>query len=137
IPSRRSANPDDIEEERRLAYVAVTRARRLLYMSDAEGYNHDNTARLVSRFIYEMDEPNIDFVRPVPPQTPVVESRQPVGETAPFASGDLVDHPIFGRGMVMEVNVQERNMTVQFDAVATPRKLRFSAPLSRINSDKW
>ena len=137
IPSRRSANPDDIEEERRLAYVAVTRARRLLYMSDAEGYNHDNTARLVSRFIYEMDEPNIDFVRPIPPQTPVVESRQPVGETAPFASGDLVDHPIFGRGMVMEVNVQERNMTVQFDAVATPRKLRFSAPLSRINSDKW
>ncbi len=137
IPSRRSSNPDDIEEERRLAYVAVTRARFRLYMTDAEGFNHDNTARLVSRFVYEMEEPNIDFVRPIPAQTPMPESRQPVGEKAPFASGDLVEHPIFGRGMVMEVNADEKNIVVQFDAVATPRKLRFSAPLQRVNSDKW
>lgn len=137
IPSRRSSNPDDIEEERRLAYVALTRARFRLYMTDAEGFNHDNTARLVSRFVYEMKEPNIDFVRPVPAQAPMPESRQPVGEKAPFGSGDLVEHPVFGRGMVMEVNMAEKNITVQFDKVATPRKLRFSAPLTRVNSDKW
>ena len=41
FPSRRSSGPEDVEEERRLAYVAFTRAERNLFLSDSEGYNHD------------------------------------------------------------------------------------------------
>lgn len=133
MPSRRSSSPDEIEEERRLAYVAVTRARHALFISDSEGYGHDNTARQPSRFIYELDLKNIDQERPVPPRPVIAVPMAGAGSGADFASGDVVEHPVFGRGMVMEVDTARRTYTLQFDKIPTPRTLRFGAPLSAID----
>lgn len=137
MPSRRSSSPDDIEEERRLAYVALTRAEKLLFLSDCEGFGHDNTARMPSRFVYEMGLENMTFERPVPPQNIVAAPMAGATEGALFAGGDLVEHPVFGRGMVMEVDTAGRAYMVQFDKVSTPRRLRFGAPLDAVDPDSW
>lgn len=132
FPSRRCSGPEEIEEERRLAYVAMTRAQRGLFLSDSEGFNHDNTGKTPSRFLYEAGIDNLRFERPLPPQTPLV-APPPSGHGAPpLASGDIVEHPVFGRGMVMDVDRAKETYTVLFDKMATPRTLRFAAPLSLI-----
>lgn len=137
MPSRRSSGPDDIEEERRLAYVALTRAETALYMSDSEGFSHDNSGKTPSRFVYEIGTGHLSFERPLPPQTPVTEPMAGAGEPAVYSSGDLVEHPVFGRGMVMSVDNERRAYMVQFDRFNTPRSLRFGAPLDPVNPEKW
>ncbi len=137
MPSRRSSGPDDIEEERRLAYVALTRARHLLFMSDSEGFGHDNTAKSVSRFVYEIGLERMSLERPLPPPPQACAPMAGAGDKGFFQSGDLVEHPVFGRGMIMEVNHDRQAYLVQFDKIATPRSLRFGAPLDAVAPDKW
>lgn len=137
LPSRRSANPDDIEEERRLAYVALTRARNVLFMSDAEGFGHDNVSKTTSRFVYEIGLDRIDFERPVAQQPQMPAPMAQNGDAPRFKSGDLVTHPVFGRGMVMDSDISRQAYTVQFDTLPTPRSLRFGAPLDPVKPESW
>lgn len=132
MPSKRSANPDDIEEERRLAYVALTRAERRLYLSDSEGFGHDNTAKQPSRFVYEMGPHQMTLVRPLPQQSKPAPPLYSPQDASALASGDLVEHPVFGRGLVMEVDMAGQKYTVQFERFDTPRSMRFGAPLDKI-----
>lgn len=132
FPSRRCSGPEEIEEERRLAYVAMTRAEKGLFMSDSEGFNHDNTGKTPSRFLYEAGIENLRFDRPLPPQLPLPPPPRSSGGKGRLASGDMVEHPVFGRGLVMEVDTARETYTVQFDKMPTPRTLRFAAPLSKI-----
>ena len=53
FPSRKIKSKEEMEEERRVAYVALTRAQKRLYMSDAEGYKAGSTL-YTSRFILEI-----------------------------------------------------------------------------------
>lgn len=137
LPSRRSANPDDIEEERRLAYVALTRARNVLFMSDAEGFGHDNVSKTTSRFVYEIGLDRIDFERPVAQQPQMPAPMAQNGDAPRFKSGDLVTHPVFGRGMVMDSDISRQAYTVQFDTLPTPRSLRLGAPLDPVKPESW
>ena len=50
FPSRKILTLPGMEEERRLAYVAMTRAEKGLALSAAEGYNFDGSPRFPSRF---------------------------------------------------------------------------------------
>lgn len=52
LPHFRSTNPEEIEEERRLCYVAVTRAKDWLFLSGAEF--RDNRFRFESQFVQEL-----------------------------------------------------------------------------------
>lgn len=130
FPSKRSTGVDDIEEERRLAYVAFTRARKRLMVSDAEGYGHDRTERTPSRFIYEAGPANFDIERPLPEQAPVAAPMAGDGEKLLFAPGDRVEHPVFGPGTV--TSVDNDKYTVAFDRLGTERSLRPGAPLDKI-----
>jgi DNA helicase-2/ATP-dependent DNA helicase PcrA len=60
---RSSANPDALEEERRLCYVGITRAKKLLYLVNArKRFIFGSTyAHLPSRFIYEIPEHLLEF----------------------------------------------------------------------------
>lgn len=129
FPSRRSSGPDDIEEERRLAYVAMTRAERKLFLSDSEGFNHDNTSRTPSRFIYEAGLHNLTLERELPPQPQAIPVMAGASEQCAFAAGDSVEHPIFGVGSVVSVDSQQRCYIVKFDSLTTVRTMRFGAPL--------
>lgn len=132
FPSRRSSGPEDIEEERRLAYVALTRARKRLFISDCDGIGHDRAARMPSRFIYEMGTKHLQLITPLPPDPGQPLPMAGAGESVQFAVGAKVDHPVFGQGTILAVNTMARNYSVQFDNFDTPRTLRFGAPLTQI-----
>lgn len=131
FPSRRSNGPDDIEEERRLAYVATTRARCRLYLSDSEGYGHDTDSRMPSRFIYEMSLSKLELSRPLPAQTVAPLPMAGAGEQAAFAPGDTVEHPVFGIGRITACDTVKQTYTIAFDKLPVARSLRFGAPLSK------
>lgn len=51
MPNSKISGPMEMEEERRIAYVAMTRAKEYLFLSDAEGENFDGSYRIPSRFL--------------------------------------------------------------------------------------
>lgn len=128
FPSRRCNTPEELEEERRLAYVATTRARRSLFLSDSEGMAHDHTDKEPSRFIYEMGLDRLDLLRPLPEKKMEAEPLATNGD-ALFSPGARVEHPVFGKGTVTACSPEHQRYTVQFDTMPTPRTLRFGAPL--------
>ncbi len=107
--SRSIAEARQLEEERRLAYVGVTRARRQLYVSYAERrtwYGRENYPS-PSRFVGEIPEELTRDVRArakrpakIPPAP-----RTPAGGAAPagLRPRQRVRHARFGEGVVLEV----------------------------------
>lgn len=132
FPSKRSSGPDEIEEERRLMYVAVTRAKDLLFLSDSEGFGHDRAAKVPSRFIYELGLDNLILERPLPRQMAAPEPMAGSGDKPGFAIGARVEHPVFGQGTITAVDNFKQNYTITFDKLPTPRTMRFGAPLDEI-----
>ncbi|ROR34302.1 DNA helicase II [Inmirania thermothiophila] len=108
-----------LEEERRLAYVGITRARRRLYLCHAQHRRLHGQERfgIRSRFI---DEIPPELVAPVGGRGPQAEA----AATASAAQGLLgrrVRHPRFGEGIVVEQEGQGEHARVQvrFDTVGT------------------
>jgi len=141
FPSKKTDTLDAMEEERRLAFVAVTRAQKLLYLTEAEGFSQVSGSRYPSRFIFDIDRPLLNYEVELPQQLIaktklyVQESEtklQKKSELAGLAKGDTVEHGILGRGIVLEIDETAGTYTVQFEKTATPRKMSFKAPLRRI-----
>ena len=55
LPSKKTRTREQMEEERRLAFVAMTRAEDGLYLTEAEGFTHKGTPRYPSRFLLDID----------------------------------------------------------------------------------
>ena len=132
FPSRKANTPEELEEERRLAYVAMTRAMDKLYLSDAEGTDDKGLYKQPSRFIFDAGADNLEFVRPLKDTT-----GNPGSAVAPlpegvFAVGDHVKHPIFGEGIITAVIAKDSSYAILFDSCKTERNLRFAAPLIRV-----
>ncbi|MDR2301912.1 MAG: ATP-dependent helicase [Deltaproteobacteria bacterium] len=62
LPSKRANTPEEMTEERRLCYVAMTRARSLLYLANSSGRTHEGTFTHTSRFVYEMGLNNLELL---------------------------------------------------------------------------
>jgi len=110
FPSQRSVDDEGrLEEERRLAYVGITRAREKLFVTHAESRRMHGTEMLArpSRFLGEMPAELIDEVRPrVQVSRPIYAGRfnQPsssLQEELPVKLGQRVSHPSFGEGVVI------------------------------------
>ena len=113
FPNEKSINEGAIEEERRLAYVAITRAKRRCVISNTMsrmifGSRQYNCP---SRFVTEMDNKHLDFqggVRtyaPRPTYQPTPAPRiQESGERRASRVGKLVSHSEMGGGVVIEDN---------------------------------
>lgn len=102
-----------MEEERRLAYVAFTRAKKQLYISDARGYSYVlDRSKLPSRFIREIDEDCIEHYgnqperEAMPRQIMMNESDHKVTSTTVtrLRKGDIVEHKSFGEGVVIDTS---------------------------------
>ena len=141
FPSKKTDTLEAMEEERRLAFVAVTRAQKLLYLTEAEGFSQVSGSRYPSRFIFDIDRPLLKYEVELPQQLIaktklyVQESEtklQKKSELAGLAKGDTVEHGILGRGIVLEIDETAGTYTVQFEKTATPRKMSFKAPLRRV-----
>lgn len=117
FPSFRSLSEDGddgLEEERRLAYVAFTRARKQLFLTDSEGFSFvTDSPKISSRFIDEVgnegiihsgSKPRFKTTDYVPKQT--VSKAELIGDNKvdDWKVGDLVNHDIFGKGVVVKVN---------------------------------
>ena len=63
FPSRKTKTREGMEEERRLAFVAMTRAKKRLYLSEAKGRNLDGSPRYPSRFILDIDQNLLEYDR--------------------------------------------------------------------------
>jgi DNA helicase-2/ATP-dependent DNA helicase PcrA len=110
FPSQRSVDDEGrLEEERRLAYVGITRAREKLFVTHAESRRMHGTEMLArpSRFLGEMPAELIDEVRPrVQVTRPLYAGRSretspSLEETLPVKLGQRVSHPSFGEGVVL------------------------------------
>lgn len=120
----RERNEEGEEEERRLMYVAVTRARNRLYLSESEGFNSSTqTAKYPSRFLLETNGANLDHEGEMDPSLwektraiirgEAVEPSIVKTDKSIFNVGDRVCHKIFGRGTVVKMN-KDNSYVVKF-----------------------
>ena len=140
FPTRRTRTLQAMEEERRLAFVAMTRARDALCLTEADGRTLDGSPRYSSRFILDIDQGLLQYVAPPRPGL-IEEARDRIAESEKrlrrdsrieaLPPGTAVTHPVFGPGVIVEADAGELCYTVRFDRLATPRRLSFKAPLTR------
>ena len=140
FPSRKVRTLPGMEEERRLAFVALTRAERGLYLSASQGRNFDGSPRYPSRFLLDIDQELLTFV--LPPQEGLIhEAREYIDRSWTYLAeddgtalpvGQRVRHAVFGPGTVLDADMDLRSHVVQFDGMETPRRISFRAKLERI-----
>jgi len=121
-----------LEEERRLCYVGMTRAKHRLYLSYARNRTIFGTTvpGVPSRFLEEVPEALLARQPPAPPPAAVWPEEE--REVPAFAPGDRVRHAAFGEGRVLEVEGEGARavVTVQF-AQGVKRLALGYAPLQR------
>jgi DNA helicase-2/ATP-dependent DNA helicase PcrA len=142
----------ELSEERRLAYVGITRARARLYVSRAEVRSSWGQPMVnpESRFLQEIPEPLIDWRRRAPaagsvsaPGTGVGRFATPRPSPAPSAAkraavvlepGDRVTHDKYGLGRVEEVSgVGESAMSlVDFGSAGRVKLMHNHAPITKL-----
>lgn len=138
FPGKRANTRERLEEERRLAYVAFTRAQKRLFLSDAAGTNYDGSFRYPSRFLFNAETENVDYAVPLDPDL-IENAMDKIRETEDFEPrkevpsefiGKRVLHPVFGEGTVIGTPRDQEGYIVQFDSMVTPRT--FSATVKLV-----
>jgi DNA helicase II / ATP-dependent DNA helicase PcrA len=130
FPSQRSVDDEGrLEEERRLAYVGITRAREKLVVTHAESRRMHGAEMLArpSRFLGEMPAELIDEVRPRVQVTRPLYAGRPheispsLEESLPVKLGQRVSHPSFGEGVVIsaEGSGAHTRLQVNFEAAGS------------------
>ena len=136
FPSRRANTERQLEEERRLAYVAFTRAGDKLYLSDAEGTDHVGQYRYPSRFLFDAGKENIEYI--VELNDDMIDSVKEkadgqvkwLGCAFDFCVGDRVSHEFFGAGEIIDIDSDRQVYIIKFDNIATPRSIDYRISLS-------
>ena len=136
FPSRKTLSLEDMEEERRIAYVAMTRAKDMLFLSDSEGTANDNLFKYPSRFIFDAGLENFLLERELD-KTLVAQAQKIIAysETELARVGELLEaetriqHTVFGSGTIVSVNKKDGCYFIKFDALKTERNIRFGTKL--------
>lgn len=139
FPSKHVDTEERLEEERRMAYVAFTRAEKALYISDAEGLNYDESFRYPSRFIFNIDRDVIDYAHDLPKRLvddamsyiAANESRICPPDTE-LSVGDRVMHKVFGEGTITAMRTDIGCYVIKFDKMATERNLKIGTALEKL-----
>ena len=136
LPSTNAKSIEDIEEERRVCYVAMTRAEDRLYLTDVQ-FDYNNYDCLPSRFLKELDKEEIDFVTDEAKQRIMSQSTIKLDEENKaemlFKVGDIVKHSIFGEGIIQEIDYKNKAYVINFDDVDTVRTISCHIKLEKIN----
>lgn len=157
FPSYHSLNdPSEMEEERRLAYVAITRAKRALYVTHTSArmlYGQTMRNRL-STFIREIPEQYIEksgerapraaseWKKPAKPNYLAQETAMATAKPVPvssgivFANGDRVKHNVFGQGTVTDAKRMGNDtmLTIAFDNGQTKKVMANFARIETVDS---
>ena len=116
FPHQRSLeDPQGLAEERRLCYVGMTRAMRLLVISHAESRRLHGSERMTmpSRFLREIPR---ELLRELRPRARISRPVMPVRVQAlemPYPLGSRLQHPVFGEGMVLDYEAGGRQGRIQ------------------------
>lgn len=100
---RSKDNPLELEEERRLFHVALTRAKEKVYITFTKNRYLRKGFLEPSRFIYELPEEVIDYIGKSEAETVIEKYHFKEKKRGEFEPGDLVHHQVFGMGKVVEV----------------------------------
>lgn len=138
FPSRKTKTLQAMEEERRLAFVALTRAQKGLYLSEAEGRNFDGSPRYPSRFLLDIDPSLLTYAEP-PRESLIADARTYIRLNSRYLEeedareylpdGTRVRHGIFGAGTILSADQERGAYQIQFDEIETPRSISFRAKL--------
>ena len=159
FPSARAVAENDVEEERRLCYVAITRAKQMLYITQARVrtvYGR-STPSVVSRFFKEIPPEFVNDIsskvknvlgeyRRTPAERKILASAErekyhPSNAIVPdskaakkFSAGNRVRHSKFGEGTIISVTPFERDalLEINFDTVGKKRLMAAYAKLKVI-----
>ena len=121
-----------LEEERRLTYVAITRAEKAFYMTESEGYNFSTGLnKYPSRFLFEISdnyfvrkgELSQEIINEAKEQLKLDASRQLIQKK--FNVGDLVNHLIWKQGKVIEVNEEKGEYQIEFVETGKTKPINF------------
>ncbi len=149
LPHRKSFDdPEQMEEERRLCYVGITRAKKRLYLlrSYRRSLFGGSTANPPSRFLQDIS-PHLINPRglweesPTPVASPDfnrVSQPSPRPSSIPaLRVGDHVRHNKFGPGIVMNCSPtrDDQELTVAFEEAGVKKLLASLAPLEKIEKD--
>ncbi|MFY9209134.1 MAG: DNA helicase PcrA [Candidatus Nanopelagicales bacterium] len=151
--SRSLSEPRELEEERRLAYVGITRARQRLYLSRSLTRSAwgSPSANPQSRFLEEIPEQNLKWEREAPPMFAASSSfgssswsgsdsslrrgsKSVSANVISLNAGDRVTHEKFGMGTVIETggSGDKADATIDFGATGTKRLLLRYAPVEKL-----
>ncbi len=134
FPSSKSVNYQDLQEERRLLYVAMTRACRQLFITTVNGHTAKGREQVSSRFIEDLDVDEVYFngIKPLFLDNKVALKTNV--EDGEFKIGDRVFHCIFGPGTILDCDKIHGVYEIKFEALKESRNLSFNAPLEPLKN---
>lgn len=141
FPSRKIKDLLGMEEERRLAFVAMTRAEKGLYLFGAEGYNFDGSPRYPSRFILDIDDELLEYDNK-PADSLIADAKEYIAlrekympenlESELLPVGAKIRHEYLGEGSILDIDTDKGAYLVQFDSLPTPRAISFRVKLTQL-----
>ena len=142
FPSQKTRTEDGMEEERRIAFVAYTRAMDGLCLTEAAGRNFDASPKYPSRFLMEIDpeylnmvkEPNEGLIKEAQDYIKVSERhlrKEDSSELIPVNT--RVKHLIFGEGTILEQDMDLQAYVIKFDSQDTERYIAFKVNLDLLD----
>ena len=138
FPHVRSDTPETLEEERRLFYVGLTRARRHLTLTHAESRRDARRARLPAAVAVPGEIPADALAEPPGGRRPQRQTWAGAAMDAPargaaFATGDSVLHATFGEGVVTGIDGGGDLVRVRFAQDGSERRLMAgAAPMRKV-----
>ena len=136
LPSGKVKSFEGIEEERRLFYVAITRAKDRLFLTDTQ-MDYNDCENDCSRFLKELDQEEISFANKQSKERLSAEERKNIVENTStqmdLKVGDIVLHSVFGRGIIEEVNGANKTYGIKFDNCNTIRNISVHIKLEKVD----
>ncbi len=107
-----------LEEERRLCFVGVTRAKKHLYLTESEGFGVKGFSKVPSRFLFDIDPKYLEIIGEIPDeikeQSAVqVRAFDKITEVI-YKVGDQMMHKVFGEGVIEVVDEKTKTYMIRF-----------------------
>lgn len=123
---------DGLEEERNLAYVAITRAEKAFFMTESEGFMNRGLAKYPSRFLLEVEESLFDsqgsmgndFILEALNHIKISNEKLEDVSFQMLKVGQGISHPIFGVGEINEIDESKKVYKVKFQDMTELKSIR-------------
>ena len=122
------------------AFVAMTRAQKRLFITEAGGNTFEGIPRYPSRFIMDIDPELLEFTEK-PDDNMIKAVRKFIDNDSRhlkgaeklnlLEKGQRVKHAILGIGTVLDINLDEESYLIKFDEMDTPRQISMKVNLAK------